>query len=343
MLTQSLRVLAIIVIAFNGVEVLGHHHSFGTDQRSLQKLDETETPWLDVQVPRWLNPFRSLHWRHRFARILLRIAGHNTDSQGEYSRDISPSCFGNDLQITHEIPPYVFDYAPLVHLYSQEKFWPCDIAKHLHHVTPELDYTPIYSQITSLNLTNLDELNEWGRGRHVYLTSNDDVEDMPEWLSGKENIPDVSDISKVLCANHEKDTDCLTALGSDSFLRDSSSIHSPPSNRKLPLSSSFRDTGRETNQRKRKGHRRGGRSKAPAILICVRKNDEIVDAFWFFFYGFNLGNKVFNVGFGNHVGDWEHTLVRFQNGVPKYVFFSEHNFGSAYGFGAVEKIGKRVS
>jgi hypothetical protein len=69
----------------------------------------------------------------------------------------------------------------------------------------------------------------------------------------------------------------------------------------------------------------------------------VVDAFWFFFYSYNLGNAVFNIRFGNHVGDWEHTVVRFQHGEPKAVFFSEHSFGEAYTWDAVEKKGNRVS
>jgi hypothetical protein len=86
----------------------------------------------------------------------------------------------------------------------------------------------------------------------------------------------------------------------------------------------------------------GGRSDAPAVLVVVPKGDGVVDAFWFFFYSYNLGNTVFNVRFGNHVGDWEHTTVRFHNGVPKAIFFSEHAGGEAYTYEAVEKIGKRV-
>jgi hypothetical protein len=86
-----------------------------------------------------------------------------------------------------------------------------------------------------------------------------------------------------------------------------------------------------------------GRSNAPAILIVVDKGEGIVDAFWFYFYSFNLGNEVFRVRFGNHVGDWEHSLVRFHNGKPKAVYMSEHSSGDAYTYEAVEKIGLRVS
>jgi len=77
------------------------------------------------------------------------------------------------------------------------------------------------------------------------------------------------------------------------------------------------------------------------VLVVIEKDNGVVDAFFFFFYSYNLGNKVFNVRFGNHVGDWEHTVVRFQHGKPKAVFFSEHSFGEAYTYDALEKIGKR--
>ena len=79
------------------------------------------------------------------------------------------------------------------------------------------------------------------------------------------------------------------------------------------------------------------------MLLVVDKGNDVIDAFWFYFYSYNLGNAVFGVRFGNHVGDWEHTAIRFHKGVPKLVFFSEHNFGEAYSWEAVEKYGDRVS
>lgn len=80
------------------------------------------------------------------------------------------------------------------------------------------------------------------------------------------------------------------------------------------------------------------RSSAPAVLLVVDKH-EYVDAFWFFFYSFNLGNQVLGYRFGNHVGDWEHTAIRFQksNGKPIEVFYSEHAWGAAYRWEDVEK------
>ena len=213
-----------------------------------------------------------------------------------------PQDISNDSRALGETPQYVLDYAPLVHLYSEENFWPCDIAEHLLHLTPELDYTPIQAPSQLMNLTNLNHLNDYDDGRHVYLTSVDNVEERPDWLGGEKNIPD--------------------DFGEEGPSR---KVGFWPMRKTVP-STSY-----------------GGRSDAPAVLITLDKGHGVVDAFWFYFYSYNLGNKVLNVRFGNHVGDWEHSLIRFHHGKPKLVFFSEHNFGDAYTYKAVEKIGKRVS
>lgn len=147
----------------------------------------------------------------------------------------------------------------------------------LQHVVPRLNYTPITAPPPYPGLDDLSLLNTYAP--FIYLTSEDDAEDHPAWLSGRYNIPD-------------KDTHY---------------------------------------------------SKAPATLIWIDKGNGIIDAFWFYFYSYNLGNIVFNVRFGNHVGDWEHSMVRFVNGEPKWIYISQHNGGDAYTYEAVEKRGKRVS
>lgn len=199
----------------------------------------------------------------------------------------------------NEIPQYVLDYAPFVHLFSGEHFWPCDIAEHLNHTTPYLNYTPLQARTDHPTLNNLDDLNKWGGGRHVFLQSNDDVEERPEWLVGKKNIPV---------------TDPPTGFLAQDLLKD----------------------GPQPQTKK-------GYSDAPAVLVVIPKENGIVDAFWFYFYSYNLGNTVFNVRFGNHIGDWEHSVVRFQQGKPIAVFCSEHSGGRAYTYEAVEKRGDRVS
>ena len=238
-------------------------------------------------------------WSGAWSRVCKSDHGWLTSSV--INIKTSPEDSPNDPHIIHEIPQYVLDYAPFVHLYSEEQFWPCDIKEHLFHVTPELNYTPIQG-LPQLDLADLDELNHFERGRHVFLTSNDNVESRPDWLGGEINIP-------------------------DKFADDAKANHF--------------DIPNTEDKTRKQSH--GGHSDAPAVLLTVDKGDGIVDAFWFFFYSYNLGNLVFNIRFGNHVGDWEHTLVRFENGRPKFVFVSEHFFGTAYTYSAVEKIGDRVS
>lgn len=77
---------------------------------------------------------------------------------------------------------------------------------------------------------------------------------------------------------------------------------------------------------------------APATLIVVEKPGDVVDAFWFYFYPFNLGPFVMGRGpFGNHLGDWEHTLTRFRGGKPELVWMSAHGGGTAYVWDSLER------
>ncbi|KAF2268409.1 hypothetical protein CC78DRAFT_367649 [Lojkania enalia] len=276
----------------------------------------------------------------------------------------NPYDWSTEERRLREIPKYVLDHAPYVHLYSGEEFWPCDIAEHLIHTTPHLNYTPLQATSDHPNLTNLDELNEWGR--FVYLQSDDNVEDRPEWLGGEINIPDVPDDSDSNnnWANWDDKSDGKFTKGKkvdtdaeawwDAGIGDTKDkggirpapTTSPPA---IPTDTAEGEELVEDYQiwqpellRRRMGKQVvGGRSDAPAVLIVIDKGEGVVDAFWFFFYSYNLGNAVFNVRFGNHVGDWEHTVVRFHHGEPKAVFFSEHSFGEAYTFDAIEKIGNR--
>jgi hypothetical protein len=265
-----------------------------------------------------------------------------------------------------EVPQYVLDYAPLIHLYSGEQFWPGDIAEHLIHTTPHLNYTPLQAADDHPTLSNLGELNKWGR--FVYLQSDDNVEDRPEWLGGETNIPiipgDGNDGEEREGPKHGKGhyEEDKTGEKSEWFhvgvgdTEDRGGIRTVSTSPSLPIPTRTPEGDELVNKpeiwqpelrnrpRQLLGKKIvGGRSDAPAVLVVVPKDDGVVDAFWFFFYSYNLGNTVFNVRFGNHVGDWEHTVVRFHKGEPKAVFFSEHAFGEAYTYDAVEKVGKRVS
>jgi hypothetical protein len=264
-----------------------------------------------------------------------------------------------------EIPDYVFDYAPLVHLYSKEQFWPGDIAEHLYHTTPHLNYDPIQSESKHSTLKDLDQLNQYQWGRPVFLTSNDDPASRPPWLEGEQNIPEIDEnlvqeeawadwdgrVDGKIPGESAKDRSIwddlrhLSEKGNDQWLlwgsRANRILHQELRKRfgGHPIQESLLKTPSDNSG----ADSPGGRSDAPAILVVMDKGNGVVDAFWFFFYSFNLGNTVVNVRFGNHVGDWEHCLMRFHNGKPKAMFFSAHNGGEAYRYEAIEKIGQRVS
>lgn len=219
----------------------------------------------------------------------------------------------NDEDIQN-IPDYVLRYAPLVHLFSGEQYWPSNIAEHLQHVTPTFNYTPIQQITQRPSLTNLDRYNEFDHARWVFLTSKDDPETYPDWLGSQKNIPRLAGETSRTYTHSLR-----VALAKLRALTDNSRASSHGQDPSI----------------------KGGRSSAPAILITVKKPGGIVDAFWFYFYSFNEGNSVFNIRFGNHIGDWEHSCIRFHHGKPQAVYYSEHSFGSAYSYKAVEKYGER--
>lgn len=355
---------AILSILLVQVNSFGWYQPPGLPQAHLKDGDSGATgssrrSRVERQACYWFGACELVNGRYSFSKGLKQSANKQTDFEGDRldaggERRTRPEDWKNDSRVVHEIPQYVLDHAPLVHLYSEEKFWPCDIAEHLHHVTPNLNYTPILARAQDLNLTNLDELNEWNNGRFVYLKSNDNVEQRPDWLGGEKNIPEAPEAPEEPDGRESNDDHGFLwrqkgSRGNAASFHDRRTAQTyfeakhkrHTTNKHNPEKHLHRDNDQAQEEIKRR--QLAGRSDAPAVLIVVNKGDGIVDAFWFFFYSYNLGNLVFNIRFGNHIGDWEHTLVRFEHGKPRYVFFSEHFFGEAYSFGAVEKIGNRVS
>lgn len=91
-----------------------------------------------------------------------------------------------------------------------------------------------------------------------------------------------------------------------------------------------------TNPQWLKGVRPDGNGKMDGSSVAVIVNDKgngNVDAFYMFFYSYNWGGEVLglsSLNFGNHVGDWEHVMVRFTNGQPEAVWYSQHANGQAF-------------
>jgi len=78
-----------------------------------------------------------------------------------------------------------------------------------------------------------------------------------------------------------------------------------------------------------------------SVIVTVNKPNNVVDAFYFYFYTYNQGNWVFDnpgLEFGDHVGDWEHTMIRFSDSSPQSVYYSQHASGQAFEYKVVEKF-----
>ncbi|KAK0721054.1 hypothetical protein B0H67DRAFT_484031 [Lasiosphaeris hirsuta] len=353
------------------------------ERRRDQKWVDSSPYWIDRQACRWLSLCGVAHLRYDAPAIGSNGTGEGGDLRMELLRlfalglsaertvggvmswenapvrqDLKRRRRGvqaaDGARILEEIPDYVLDHAPLVHLYSGEHFWPADIAEHVKHMLPyeggELVDGPM-----EFDLNNLSRLNAV-RGTK-FLTSVDDVETRPEWLHSHVGIPvpfddddDDGDDGHGDETDEEpgwrdprKPTDGTTWWDADRThpphrisdpRRISTKQRRPLQKRRFDESQRpIIDTPSEPDSKPDPS----GHSKAPAVLVLVDKGAGIVDAFWFFFYSYNLGQTVLNIRFGNHVGDWEHCMTRFEHGEPRAMFLSEHAGGKAYAWKALEK------
>ncbi|KAJ0165289.1 putative vacuolar protein sorting-associated protein TDA6 [Colletotrichum tanaceti] len=345
-------------------------------QREDRRWVSSSPYWLDRQACRWLSlcgvhhlswdPASLFPYKNDSDTGELRLELRSLDGR-HYSWETAPPKRSprddkeERRKILREIPDYVLEYAPLVHLYSGENFWPSDIAEHIRHMTPYLEQEALNR---SLVLSDLHTLNK--EDGMVYLTSDDDVEQRPEWLHSHVGIPEPwndegdDDHGKDGKDKNDRpvdDSDRPESPTEDTTWFDVSRDHpvqriSDP-RRLAPQFARSARTGPGFHLRRRdQGQKpvsdtpthkpnQEGYSKAPAVLVLVDKGSGIVDAFWFFFYSYNLGQTVLTIRFGNHVGDWEHCMMRFENGEPRGIFFSEHEGGQAYTYNAVEKRGVR--
>lgn len=70
-----------------------------------------------------------------------------------------------------------------------------------------------------------------------------------------------------------------------------------------------------------------------STIVVNDHGDGTVDAFYFYFYAFDRGA----LSIGNHVGDWEHSMIRFVNKTPSALWYSQHSAGQAFKYSAVQK------
>lgn len=72
-------------------------------------------------------------------------------------------------------------------------------------------------------------------------------------------------------------------------------------------------------------------------IIVNDHNNGTVDVFYMYFYGFDDGGIYVGFNVGDHIGDWEHNMVRFTNGTPTAVWYSQHSNGEAFTYDTVDK------
>ncbi|KAM0453522.1 hypothetical protein ACHAPV_006308 [Trichoderma viride] len=342
----------------------------GPESRARDRLWVSSSPYfLDRQACRWIG-LCGLHHLRRDPAVLppifeedpeedpdeLRIElrkrmdvtwEEDAELHGPGSRSAKRDMKRNPQErrkILKEVPQYVIDHAPLVHLYSGEQFWPSDIREHIQHMIVTIDHKRL-NTTQNVTLHNLQSLNRFDN-RMVTLHSLEDVESRPKWLHSHDNLPNPFDdpdasIPPPRGGARKPHSEPDTWFDTDK----KHPVHriSDPRNKNKPAYFPTPSPGKEQQRIIPRGHKpdADGYSKAPATLVLVDKGSGIVDAFWFFFYSYNLGQTVLGLRFGNHVGDWEHCMIRFQNGEPRGIFFSEHEGGQAYAWSAIEKRGVR--
>lgn len=320
-----------------------------------QRWVNTSPHWLDRQACRWMGLCGLMHLAPDPPdRAEATVKGACTNDLRRHSAShaiLEDAEIRRGAKALKEVPRYVLDYAPFVHLYSEEYFWPSDIDEHVQHVLPHVDGTPL-NLTEAVSLSSLHWLD--GHPGIVSLKSTDDVECRPTWLHSTPNIPvafeDEPDVYEVEAGTADRkqleeettwfdvDKDHPIHRISDPRKVPGVGMHTglAPGRSSISLSREQRRMATRDAQNKPNEE---GYSRAPATLILVDKGSDVIDAFWFFFYSYNLGQTVLGTRYGNHVGDWEHAMVRFESGVPRAMFFSEHEGGKAYAWQAVEKRG----
>lgn len=366
----SVPVLFIIFIA-TYLPVILDPTTRGPESRARDRLWVSSSPYfLDRQACRWIG-LCGLHHLRRDPAALLPIFDEDPEDELRielrkrvekrmdvtWEEDAELNGFGSQSakrnlkrnpqerrKILKEVPQYVIDHAPLVHLYSGEQFWPSDIREHIQHMIVTIDHKRL-NTTQNVTLHNLQSLNRFDN-RMVTLHSLEDVESRPKWLHSHENLPNPFDdpdasIPPPQGGARKPHSEPDTWFDTDK----KHPVHriSDPRIKNKPAYFPAPSPGKEQQRIVPRGHKpdADGYSKAPATLVLVDKGSGIVDAFWFFFYSYNLGQTVLGLRFGNHVGDWEHCMIRFQNGEPRGIFFSEHEGGQAYAWSAIEKRGVR--
>ena len=250
---------------------------------------------------------------------------------------------GNVLgdEITREIPQFVIDYSPMVYLYSEENFYPGNIKSYI----PQLKLC-----IPSKNYNNVP-----GLENKIRELRKDDIAEEICIYQDEDNVLTPQNLTTFFDVDlkHNKDSN-ISQLW----------FEVNKENPEYQINSKyFVMTKKYFNPKSDffKGHKPTNMGIAPhtpsnLVVTYHHKRDvltneyviDYIDAFWGLFYPFNEGAYVMGTGpWGNHLGDWEHILVRFfrdrDTFKPVAIWLSAHSGGFAYEFDKISKYDSNLS
>lgn len=241
---------------------------------------------------------------------------------------------------TRPIPQFVLDYSPMVYLYSEENYYPGDIQTYINKFklcVPSKNFHSIeglQSRIKELGAVEIPE--------EICIHQDDD-------LLMAQNLSTFFDVDlkhtlqdKTISIWFERNTRIPEFLINSKYFFMTKKYFNPKAD--------FLKGYKPRNM--------GVSPLSPSNLVVkyhYKKNPktgeyivDYIDAFWGLFYPFNEGAYVMGAGpWGNHLGDWEHVLVRFSHLAhgfkPVAIWLSAHSGGFAYEFDKISKYDSNLT
>lgn len=270
---------------------------------------------------------------------------------------------------TKLIPQFVLDNSPMIYLYSEENYYPGDIASYIPKFQlclPSKNFKLVPSLKVVLEKTDVEIPDEICFGEKLevnglqqdYMVSLEQTEGAWSFLSLKHED------------NQENKGNNTFQIPSEALFMTRHSF-----NPKSPFFLGVKPTsmGRAPKTPATlivRYHHKSGVTKnkivketseqADLLMDSSMENVEFIDAYWGLFYPFNEGAYVMGTGpWGNHLGDWEHVIVRFRPNVKKtsekntleeenasfvanQIWLSAHSGGFAYDFSKISKYDSNI-
>ena len=272
-------------------------------------LDRTTCKWIAIcGGTNWLGQtrlFRNLASGTNRSKIVMRSADYWIDDSLN-PEDIAANWTEGE-HTRRKIPQYILKHAPLVFLHPDEPYWPSDAGVHLQNVIAMYEDSVAHSG-KHLTLSNISLLNNFSGGHDTFLTSPDDIQNLPAWIQAKDNRPVPSNYTITAPKpnpTHATEANINSLAESEGWFSVGSEGASNKQTKPQPSSDEYSLGDSQISY----GASNEGYSPAPAVLIVINKEHDVQDAFWFYFNSFNQGNKVLGIRFGNHIGDWEHVSM----------------------------------